>query len=238
MQLTPQKTVAEIAVLNPSSVRVFESLGIDYCCGGRMSLQDSCARADLDLNRVVELLEKADDEALAAKPVEWNNKTLSELTAYIVDKHHKFVRQETPRIEALLSKVAGKHGPAHPELREIEQLFNAIARELSTHMMKEEQILFPFISRLEQAAAGGGPRPSACFGNVQQPIATMMAEHDDAGALLAKIRQLSNGYAPPEGACTSFIAMYRGIEEFERDLHQHVHLENNILFPRVIELER
>jgi regulator of cell morphogenesis and NO signaling len=238
MQSTPETTVAEIAMEHPSSVRVFETLGIDYCCGGKRSLGDACARAALDVKRVLELLEKADRESQVQEPANWSDKGLAELIAYIVEKHHAFARQEIPRIEALLSKVVAKHGPTHAELQEIDQLFRAIAQELATHMMKEEQILFPYIARSEQAIAKGEPMPPACFGSVRQPIAAMVAEHDDAGALLEQIRSLSGEYTPPSGACPSFIALYRGLAEFERDLHRHVHLENNILFPRAITMAR
>ncbi len=158
--------------------------------------------------------------------------------AHIVGEHHGYVRRETPRIAALLIKVVAKHGPAHPEVTEIEPLFVAIGQELSIHMMKEEQVLFPYVERMEQAVLAGETAPAAFFGTVKRPIANMVAEHDDAGALLSRIRALSNEFAAPAGACPTFVALYRALEEFERDLHHHVHLENNILFPRAIEMEQ
>jgi regulator of cell morphogenesis and NO signaling len=237
MQTTPEKTVREIALENPSSIRVFESLGIDYCCGGKRPLSDACSRAGVDFDRVIDLLESAtlDSQAPAG---EWKEKPLRELIAHIVTNHHGYVRQETPRIHGLLTKVASKHGPAHPEIARIEELFTAMGQELSTHMLKEEQVLFPYIERMEQALLAGMPVPAAFFGTVKRPIANMVAEHDDAGSLLSQIRVLSNGYTPPEGACPTYVALYRGLEEFERDLHHHVHLENNILFPRAIRIEQ
>jgi len=138
----------------------------------------------------------------------------------------------------LLTKVLAKHGRTHPEIVQIDELFSAISQELSTHMLKEEQVLFPYVERMEAALLAGQPVPAAFFGTVQRPIANMVAEHDDAGALLARIRSLSNGYTAPQGACPTFVGLYQGLEEFERDLHHHVHLENNILFPRAVEMEQ
>jgi regulator of cell morphogenesis and NO signaling len=148
-----------------------------------------------------------------------------------------FVRRETPRLGALLAKAVARHATAHPELKRIEELFVAIGQELSTHLMKEEQILFPYIQRMEQSIQAGGEVPPPFFGSVRRPIANMIAEHDDAGALLSQIRSLTNDYIAPADACPTLLALYRGLEEFERDLHHHVHLENNILFPKAVEME-
>lgn len=238
MQTITDKTVREIALENPASIRVFESLGIDYCCGGKRPLSEACSHAKVDIDHVVSLLERAKAGAIAPVVGEPDTQALSALTAQIVSKHHEYVRRESPRVQGLLIKVSGRHGAAHPEIAKIDELFTAISQELSTHMMKEEQILFPYIVRMEQAVLSGEAIPSAFFGTVQRPIANMVAEHEDAGALLAEIRELSNGFTVPAGACPTFVALYRGLEEFERDLHQHVHLENNVLFPRAIELER
>lgn len=237
MPTTIEKTVREIALENPSSIRVFESLGIDYCCGGKRPLSDACSHASVPVDRMLALLDQAERDAQAPVTDEWGDKSLTDLIAHIVRKHHVYVRLETPRIEALLMKVAAKHGPSNPQLAQIEHLFSAIGQELSTHLLKEEQVLFPYIRRMEQALGTGEPIPAGCFGTVRRPIANMIAEHDDAGALLAEIRQLSRDYSAPAGACPSFLALYRGLEEFERDLHYHVHLENNILFPRAVEME-
>ncbi len=238
METITEKTVREIAMENPSSVRVFESLGIDYCCGGKRPLSDACSHANVDIDRVLELLATASRDSQVPEVGEWRDKPLGDLIAHIVETHHAFVRRETPRIASLLTKVAAKHGPLHPEINQIEPLFTAIGQELSTHMLKEEQVLFPYVARMEQATLGGNPIPEAFFGSVKRPIANMVAEHDDAGALLSQIRALSLGYTAPSGACPTFLALYRGLEEFERDLHQHIHLENNIQFPRAIEMEQ
>ena len=239
MQTITEKTVREIAVETPSSVRVFESLGIDYCCGGKRSLGEACASASVNPGELVEMLAKAELESRPEAGGQWNGEQLSTIITHIVGSHHAYVRRQTPFINGLLSKVTAKHGTAHPEVLQIDKLFSAIAQELSTHMLKEEQVLFPHIERLERAALNGEyPLPTAFFGTVRGPIANMMADHDDTGALLSEMRKLADGYNAPAGACPTFRALYSGLEEFERDLHHHVHLENNILFPRAVEFER
>jgi regulator of cell morphogenesis and NO signaling len=238
MQTTSEKTVREIALENPSSIRVFESLGIDYCCGGKRPLSDACSHAKVDLGRVIELLESAKPNSQAPEEEEWKKKPLRELIAHIVANHHGYLRQESPRIQGLLTKILTKHGSTHPQIVRIDELFGAITQELSTHMLKEEQLLFPYIDRMEQAQKAGMPVPAAFFETVGRPIANMIADHDDAGALLAQIRDLSCGYSTPAGACPTFVGLYSGLEAFERDLHHHIHLENNILFPRAIEMEQ
>jgi regulator of cell morphogenesis and NO signaling len=238
MQTTLEKTVREIALENPSSIRVFESLGIDYCCGGKRPLTEACIRANVDYDRTLELLEKVKSDSATPAAGEWTEKPLAAIVAHIVETHHAYVRQETARIGNLLTKVISKHAASHPELIQIEQLFSAVGQELATHMLKEEQVLFPYVVRMEEAVKSGEAVPTAFFGSVKRPIANMVAEHDDAGALLAQIRELSHGYVAPDGACPTFLALFRGLEEFERDLHHHVHLENNILFPRAVEMEQ
>jgi len=236
MQQMIEKTVREIAIENPASVRVFEKLGIDYCCGGRKPLAQACAEAGVSTDRALDLLANA-TPADAASELEWKAMRLSTLTSHIVARHHDLARREMPRIEALAHKVKSRHGNAHPELNEIEELFLSLAQELSTHMMKEEQMLFPYIESIEAAERGGKAAPIMPFGSVARPIAVMTADHDDAGALLARMRELSSGYAIPDGACPTYRAFYNALEEFERDMHHHVHLENNILFPRAIAME-
>ena len=232
-----EQSVREIALDNPASVRVFESLGIDYCCGGKHSHRDACVRANVPEQSVLKLLanlEKTrEDEA-----GEWTEAPFAALTAHIVNRHHEFVRKESPRLTALLQKVATRHGKAHPELATIKDLFVAMAQELSIHMLKEEQVLFPYLNSMDTAIRNGKPAPPAFFGSVRNPIAHMLADHDDAGALLGKMSTLSSRYQAPADACPSYTALYHGLEEFERDLHQHVHLENNILFPRALEMEQ
>ncbi len=236
MTLT-EKTVREIAIENPATVPVFESLGIDYCCGGQRPLSEACERAHVPVAHAMELIEKAQGEGEPATN-KWSSAASADLIQYIVERHHGFIRKEAPRLETLFEKVIEHHRDEHPELTDIQELFGALSQELHAHMMKEEQILFPYLEKLEAASFGQRPMPSACFGSVEMPIARMLAEHDDAGTLLARIRSLAGDFNPPESACPSYRRLYSGLEEFERDLHRHIHLENNILFPRAAVLER
>jgi regulator of cell morphogenesis and NO signaling len=235
MTVTTQ-TVREIARENPASIRVFEAFGIDYCCGGRKPLAEACAAKNLSLDSVVAALEQG---IAAVEPGEedWAASSLSVLTAHIVNAHHAYIRRELPRLSELAQKVVNRHGDTKPELRQIQARVAQIAEELTEHLAKEEAILFPYIAKLERAAEDGGTKPHGCFGTVANPIAMMTQEHDAAGALMAEIRRLSNDFTPPVGACPTFHAFYRGLHEFEQDLHQHIHLENNILFPKAIALE-
>ncbi len=233
---TATQTVREIALEQPTSIRVFESLGIDYCCGGRKPLSEACQARSLEVEKVIAALEAA--ASGAGKPVDdASGKSLTGLCAQIVATHHEYVRRELPRLAALAAKVVGRHGETHPELPVIQATLARLGEELMQHMGKEEIVLFPYISKLERAIADGGPRPKSCFGNVSNPIAMMTQEHDDAGLLLGALRSKSNQYTTPDGACPTYHAFYDGLREFEQDLHQHIHLENNILFPRAIEME-
>ena len=231
------ETVGKIAARKPVSVRLFEKLGIDYCCGGALSLGEACRRAGIPLTEALSLLQELDSSGVAPER-NWNEASAADLIAHITGTHHLFVRTEIARLQALLSKVAARHGAAHPETLEIETLFLAAAQELQAHLLREEQVLFPHIETMERSLANSAPPPEACFASVEFPISRMIADHDDAGDLFSRISALSNGYVPPDGACMSFQALYRGLGDFERDLHRHIHLENNILFPRAIEIER
>lgn len=229
------QNVREIALENPASIRVFEAFGIDYCCGGRKPLAQACAERNIAVDKVIEALENGRGTGVAAE--NWTEKPLGLLAAHIVDTHHAYVRRELPRLGELAQKVVNRHGDTKPELPEIQKRIGQITEELTEHLAKEEVVLFPYIAKLERAKENGSAKPHGCFGTVANPIAMMTREHDAAGVLLGEIRRLSNDFTPPVGACPTFLAFYRGLYEFEQDLHQHIHLENNILFPRAIELE-
>lgn len=237
MKATFDQTVREIAIEHPASVRVFESLGIDYCCGGQRSLREACERARVSADEVLNQISVAENEP-SADAGDWARASVAELTHHIVDDHHSYIRRESPRLISLFVKVVERHGATHQELKSIQELFHALTDELSLHMMKEENVLFPYLAQMEAALREGRPLPPAMFGSVGMPISRMLADHDDAGALTARIRSLSGGFAAPADACPTYRALYQGLEDFERDLHQHVHLENNILFPRVLDMER
>jgi regulator of cell morphogenesis and NO signaling len=233
---TSQTTVRDIALEHPASIRVFEKLGIDYCCGGRKPLAQACEERSIELETVLAAIEQADG-AGQQEDRDWTAEPLEVICKHIVETHHAYVRAELPRLESLAQKVVSRHGSTHPELGEIQQLFESLAVELLQHLSKEEMVLFPYITNLERNLENCGPRSLGCFGAVRNPIRVMMAEHDAAGDTLARMRELSNEFTPPEGACPTYRGFYQALAEFERDLHQHVHLENNILFPRAIELD-
>jgi regulator of cell morphogenesis and NO signaling len=235
MSIDTMKTVREVAVEFPGATRIFEKLGIDYCCGGGKALDEACLAAGVSADDVIALLEEAGSTAAEAR--DWNAAPLSELVAHIVTRHHGFTREELVRVSNLLAKVCSVHGENHPELHRLHTVFQELKHELTSHMLKEEQVLFPYIENLETAVRRGEPMPTPFFGTVRNPVRMMMQEHDDAGQALRDLREVSSNYQVPADGCISFRTLYQALEEFERDLHQHIHLENNILFPRAAELE-
>jgi regulator of cell morphogenesis and NO signaling len=230
------QTVRQIALDRPSSIRVFEHFGIDYCCGGRKPLDEACAASQVEVGAVIAALESA---AAAPAPIaeDWRQRSMERLVDHIVATHHAYVKSELPRLAVLAQKVVNRHGATMAELKEIQSALSNLDGELSAHLAKEEAILFPYIVALDRAGVAGTAKPSGCFGTVANPIAMMTQEHDAAGTLMARMRNLSGNFTTPEDACPTFHAFYDGLREFEQDLHQHIHLENNILFPRAIELE-
>jgi regulator of cell morphogenesis and NO signaling len=238
MSITATKTVRELAIEVPGATRVFEKLGIDYCCGGGQTLGAACAAAGLESDEVVRRLEAASQAGPGpAEEKQWPEESLAALIDFILNKHHVFTAQELDRIQTLLTKVRSVHGERHRELLEIEGLFNSLKADLTLHMKKEEMILFPYIIELENAVAGGRRAPSPMFGTVKNPVRMMRTEHDTAGEILRNIRKLSSDFAVPADACVSFQTLYEALEALEQDLHQHIHLENNMLFPRAEAIE-
>ena len=236
MLLDPTKTVRELAVAFPSATRVFEQTKIDYCCGGDQLLGDACAKAGVDMKVLEQMLETSVEPATATT-VDFQQMTLSGLINYILDKHHVYTKDEMNRLEAMVARVVSAHGANHPELLTMRDLLQQLVAELRGHMFKEEQILFPFVIELEQSVLQNRSTPFAPFGTVNNPIRMMMMEHDNAGEILRELRKLSSNYKTPADACISYQTFYQALEAFEQDLHQHIHLENNILFPKAIALE-
>ena len=230
------QTVREIALEQPSSIRVFEQFGIDYCCGGRKPLAEACAAGNVQVDAVIDALEAA---AGKTEPnfTDWTAASLETLVAHIVATHHSYVKKELPRLAVLAQKVVNRHGDRQAELPAIQEALANLDGELTQHLAKEEAILFPYVSSLERALKFGSEAPHGCFSTLANPIAMMTQEHDAAGSLIAEIRGLSNQFTTPDGACPTYHAFYDGLRDFERDLHQHIHLENNVLFPRAIALE-
>jgi regulator of cell morphogenesis and NO signaling len=231
--LDPNARIGDLVLATPAAMRVFESLNIDYCCGGHRSLADACAHAGQQLQDVLPLLEALPAPGAAQEgPRKWQDAPLDQLVEHIETTHHVFTRSELARVAPLMEKVLNVHGDRHPELDRIADLFGALAADLMPHLEKEEQILFPFIRGL----VAGDEGPGHC-GSVQNPIRVMMNEHEAAGDVLHDLRELTQDYTPPEDACGSFRSLYMGLAALEADLHQHIYLENHILFPRAIELE-
>ncbi len=222
-------TVAELVTERPVRAEVFEKHGIDYCCGGRKTLAEAVAAAGADPARVTEELAAVDASGGDADVPDWNAMGLAELSDHIVATHHAYLNEALPRIAGLIEKVAGAHGSKHPETIELHRMFPGFVEEMGRHLAKEEMVLFPMLRELE----AGGSVPMHC-GGVQNPIGAMLMEHDQAGDALRKMRELTGGYAVPGDACNTFRVMLHSLEELERDTHRHVHLENNILFPKAV----
>jgi len=236
MSFTASTKVGEIASASSGAKRVLEAAGVDYCCGGAKPLGEACANSGVSAEEILKRLQENTKQA-GSNETNWAAAKLNELTRHIVEKHHRYVRESIPRVRALLEKVRAKHGPNHPELASIEERFFDLGQELYGHMQKEEQILFPYIEQLERAVNEKKAPEPPFFGTARNPIHMMMQEHDSAGVLLQEMRKLSGGYQLPKEACDSYRELYRSLEEFEADLHTHIHLENNILFPRTVALE-
>jgi regulator of cell morphogenesis and NO signaling len=226
--------VGQLVRQRPSRARLFERFGIDYCCRGKLSLAEACALRGLDLKEVCDQLDATGESAQEAAAVDWSEAPLGDLIDHIVQTHHVYLRRELPRLEDLTAKVAAAHRAAHPELRELRQVFAALRNELVPHMFKEEHVLFPWIAKLEQEQQ----RPHGVCGSVNNPIVMMEHEHQRAGEALDRIRWLTDDYNAPPDACPAYVALLAGLAELEADLHLHIHKENNILFPRAAELEK
>lgn len=238
MDITSTTRVRDIAVELPQATRLLEQLKIDYCCGGDQPLGAACATAGVEYEnvlRMIDQLRQAPEAGNGAPNLQ--QATASDLIAYILDKHHVYTKDEMARLEPLADKVVGAHGANHSELLAIRDLLRQLFADLRQHMFKEEQILFPFIIALDKARQQNRPAPFAPFGTVDNPVRMMLAEHDTAGDILREMRKLSADYKVPADACISYKTFYEALGAFEQDLHQHIHLENNLLFPKAIELE-
>ena len=231
--INSETTVREIALQVPESTRVFETLKIDYCCGGNQPLVQACASVGLGVEDVMEMLAGAGQSNEGESDLDFQNASLPELITHILDTHHVFTKSEMDRLQSLADKVLHAHGGNHPELIHVDELLTRLCAELKPHMFKEEQILFPYILAMAKNQAV----PFAPFGTVNNPIRMMMMEHDSAGQILRELRALTSDYKVPHDACISYQTLYEALENFEKDLHQHIHLENNLLFPKALEFE-
>jgi regulator of cell morphogenesis and NO signaling len=233
MKFDPNTKIGDIVLKHPETMRVFEAMNVDYCCGGQRSLDAACAHAGQGLTAVLTRLEQmAAPDPTGAEPGTWEKAPLVAMIAHIEATHHAFTRSELARLAPLMAKVLQVHGEHYPELARIAELFQAMHDDLLPHLDKEERILFPFIRSMESGQPG-----HACFGTVQSPIQAMQMEHEAVGDILRELRTLTADYSAPADACGSFRSLYLGLHTLEEDLHLHIYLESHLLFPRAIALE-
>ena len=229
-------TLAQIVTLRPAAAAIFENYDLDYCCRGKQTLKEACNNDFIKLKVIEQELEKVFKIDSFRPPADFREMPLSALVDYIVNKHHAYVKESIPRITAHVQKVSSKHGVRHPELPEIDRLFSRVSEEMRQHMYKEEHILFPRIKEIA-GSTGNGTLPWLHERSyLSAPIYLMESEHESAGNILHEIRSLTRHFTPPADACVTFKITYHELNEFENDLHRHIHLENNILFPKALEL--
>lgn len=238
MNITKDSVVGALVAANYQTASVFKAHGIDYCCNGNRTLEEVCADGTISMDALIEALtlSLAGNESPIGGGIDFNSWPLDLLADYIEKKHHRYVASKIPEILPLLEKIVKVHGAQHPELAEVEKLFKESAGELSAHMKKEELLLFPFIRKMI-AAKQNGTIPQAPFGTIKNPIRAMMHDHDGEGERFRKIAAITHDYTPPADACNTYKITFSLLKEFEEDLHLHIHLENNILFPKSITLE-
>lgn len=238
MAITAEQTVRDVVRNNPGAVGVFEALGIDYCCGGNKPIGAACESKGLAVGEVLAELEEALRVPALRDDCHWLTCSLTELTDHIVATHHAYSRRELPLLRSLACKINHRHGGAHADYQRLEDLVTALETELNLHMLKEEEALFPMLRRMQANADAGNPLHSQLTETLLWPVRQMMQEHDDAGQILKAIRKVSHDFQAPENGCTTVQAFYAGLKRHEEDLHRHIHLENNVLFPRALEMAR
>ena len=236
MNITKEKTIGQLVKDDYRTAQVFQQHGLDFCCGGNRTIKEACEKKAVNPDEILRALDQL--KTSGAKEDNYDQWSLDFLVDYIINNHHEFTRNKLPEIGKYAKKVAGVHGERHEELKEIYYEFTMLHTEIFNHLDKEERILFPYIKQLVEAKKEGIKPEKPEFGEAANPIAMMEEEHDEAGGSMAKIRKLSNDFAPPADACTTYRLLYQNLEGFEKDLHKHVHLENNILFPKALELEK
>lgn len=229
--------IGELVAKDYRTASVFKKYSIDFCCQGNRTIEEACEKKNIDTKKVLEDL-VAMMESKSESTTDYQSWPLDLLADYIEKKHHRYVQEKTLEIQPYLDKICKVHGERHPELLKIKEEFNANAGELAAHMKKEELILFPFIRKMTQAKMENIKVDAAHFGTVINPIQMMMDEHTVEGNRFRKIEELSNNYTPPQDACNTYRVSFSLLKEFEQDLHLHIHLENNILFPKAIEIEK
>lgn len=233
-ELAKDTPVGDWAAHRPQAICVLERYGVDYCCGGEKSLTDACHDAGVDLQQVFDELNRTEPAKCGESPTNWRDASLTKLCDHIEQTHHAFLREQLPRLTRWIDKVVASHIEKHPNLLEVQSTFQELRAELEPHMMKEECVLFPAIRKIEESS----PPFAFPFGSVRNPIRAMEHEHDDVGNALRRLHELTHGYTIPNDVCTTYRAMLEGLQRLEADLHEHIHKENNILFPRAAKLEQ
>ncbi|WP_458627906.1 iron-sulfur cluster repair di-iron protein [Winogradskyella sp. PC D3.3] len=237
LQKNTQKEIGQYVADDFRTAAVFSKYKIDFCCNGNRTVEEACEKKGIDSDKLMEEIDFVLNSRFG-ETIDYKSWPLDLLAEYIEKKHHRYVEEKIPVLRQFLDKLCRVHGERHPELFKINELFTASAGELSAHLKKEELILFPFIKKMVAAKLKGGAVPSPQFGTVENPITMMMEEHDTEGERFREIDKLSNNYTPPEDACNTYKVTFAMLDEFEKDLHLHIHLENNILFPEAIKLEQ
>lgn len=228
--------IGEIVAQDFRTAAIFKKNGIDFCCKGGRTIDEACEPKNLDKNKIYEDLENLPKND--GNSIDFKSWPLDLLADYVEKTHHRYVEEKTPILQQFLEKLCKVHGDRHPELFEIKELFDASAQDLAAHMKKEELILFPFVKNMVKAKISNQPIPQPAFGTVENPVNMMKHEHTVEGERLRNIADLTNEYTPPADACNTFRVTYAMLQDFENDLHKHIHLENNILFPSAIKLEK
>ncbi len=237
MDITEKNIIGDLVAQDYRTAPVFKNHGIDFCCNGNRTIEDACKSKNMESSVLIEKLQQVVQKSSNTE-INYNSWPLDLLADYIEKKHHRYVEQKIQEITPFLNKVVQVHGTRHTELSEIEKLFSESAGELTAHMKKEELMLFPFIRKMVKAQNNNDQVTPPMFGTVQNPIAMMQHDHDTEGERFRKIAQLTQSYSPPTDACNTYRVTFALLKEFEEDLHLHIHLENNILFPKAIELEK
>ena len=237
MTIDLRTTIGQIVTEKSSRSRLFERLGIDYCCGGGLTLAAACEQKGLSATAVLGELRASDAACSDGPPVDWEARGAGALADHIKQEHHAYLKRELPRLQALTEKVAAVHGGREPSLIELRDIYADFAGEMTEHMMKEEKVLFPWIRTLATSKGSGGCGGAPSRRGIDNPVRMMMVEHEHSGDAIAKMRALTGGFTPPPGACNTYVAMLGGLAELEADTHAHVHKEKSILFPMAVKLE-
>lgn len=235
MNATKENTLGQLTADNFQAARIFEEFGLDFCCNGKKSLEKACNEKGVNPEELIQKLNEIGDKT--TESIHFSQWDLDFLIDYILNNHHSYVRNSIISINHHFDKVINAHGEKFPELSKIKDIFNNLSADLTSHMLKEEKMLFPYIKKMSAAEKNSLPLNISPFGSIKNPITVMEEEHSDSGSDIEEIKKLTNNFTPPEKACNTFRVLYEELKDFEKDLHIHIHLENNILFPRSIDLE-